>query len=185
MQVITGICNNFNLESIESPDSTCYNKYKSFWSKTMGFIDSYKRIEKICREQGYANGFSGYIEEMKIISDGDRYVSEWYSDLKRIKHYRWLRNKIVHEPEYTEANTCDYTDTVWLDSFYRRLLNGTDPLSMYRRAKSHPISRPTYQSRPTYRSRPYVPSRSGGSLDGCATWLCISALFILGIILLI
>lgn len=101
----------------------------------MGFMDSYKRLERFCGDASrQRQGVSAYIDEMYSIRDGAQYVRGWYADLKQLKHYRWIRNKIAHEPDCTEANMCSPADTQWIDDFYDRILNRTDPLSLYRQA---------------------------------------------------
>ena len=52
------------------------------------------------------------------------------------KHYRWVRNQISHEPGCNESNMCELDDEIWLNHFYSRIMNQTDPLSMYRKARS-------------------------------------------------
>ena len=100
----------------------------------MSFIDSYKKLEKICNEiYGDNHGISTYIETMTNIPSASRYVSRWDEDLKLLKHYRWIRNKIVHEPGCTEDNMCDYADIQWLNEFYSRIMTGNDPLTLYRK----------------------------------------------------
>lgn len=103
----------------------------------MEFIDSYKRLEKLCSEM-YSNnhGLSTYIDEMTNIPNGSSYVSDWNEDLKKLKHYRWVRNQIVHEPGRTEENMCDTEDVLWLNSFYARIMSVSDPLALYRKARS-------------------------------------------------
>ena len=84
----------------------------------MSFIDSYKRLEKLCSEMyGDPHGLSTYIDEMLGKPNGSYYVSGWNEDLKQLKHYRWVRNQIVHEPGCTEENMCEPSDAQWLDHF--------------------------------------------------------------------
>ena len=102
----------------------------------MGFIDSYKELEKLCSEMYNNNhGLSTYIDEMIKKSNGSHYVSGWNEDLKQLKHYRWIRNRIVHEPGCTEENMCDPDDAQWLDNFYSRIMSVSDPLALYRKAR--------------------------------------------------
>lgn len=101
----------------------------------MGFIDSYKRLEKLCSELLDSDrSISAYIDEMLNITDGAFHVKDWDRDLKKIKHYRWVRNRIVHEPGCTELNMCTAEDEKWIDDFYSRIINRTDPLALYRKA---------------------------------------------------
>lgn len=102
----------------------------------MKFIETYKQLEKLCGEvMNDDRRVSAYIEEMMRLSDGVYRVENWNEDLKKLKHYRWVRNKIVHEPDCTEATMCKAEDVVWLNQFRRRILNGTDPLALYRKSE--------------------------------------------------
>ena len=101
----------------------------------MGFINSYKHLEKLCGEIFADNGrISAYIDEMYATPQGSRYVKSWNEDLRKLKHYRWLRNQIVHEPDCSEENMCTPEDELWIDDFYSRILNQTDPLALYQKA---------------------------------------------------
>lgn len=98
----------------------------------MSFIDSYKRLEKLCSEMyGDPHGLSTYIDEMLGKPNDSYYVSGWNEDLKQLKHYRWVRNQIVHEPGCTEENMCEPSDAQWLDHFYSRIMSTNDPLALY------------------------------------------------------
>lgn len=120
----------------------------------MGFIDSYKHLEKLCGEiLADDKRISAYIDEMSVQVNGARYVRNWDEDLQKLKHYRWIRNKIAHEPGCTEANMCSREDELWLDEFYSRLMTQTDPLCLYSKAiNSHSVAKPvqkTTQDTPT------------------------------------
>ena len=105
----------------------------------MKFIDSYKKLEKICSEKyGENHGLSLYIDEMINIPSGEAVVPGWDEDLKQLKHYRWMRNKIVHDPECNEADMCEKSDVKWLENFYSRILSEKDPLSVYQRKINSP-----------------------------------------------
>ena len=100
----------------------------------MNFINSYKRLEQLCNDMfNDKHGVSIYIDKMINTSNGCYYVDSWNEDLKKLKHYRWVRNKIVHEPDYTEEDLCEHNDEVWLNNFYNRILNQKDPLALYRK----------------------------------------------------
>lgn len=100
-------------------------------------MDSYKHLDKICGEMFNANrGVSAYIDEMTSISDGEFYVSSWEEDLKKLKYCRFVRNRIAHDVACTEDNMCSSEDVECLEDFYSRIMNQTDPLSLYRLAKS-------------------------------------------------
>lgn len=101
----------------------------------MSFIDSYKHLEKLCGEVLNDNRrISAYIDEMIRTPNGSFYVKTWEEDLKKLKHYRWVRNQISHEPSCNEFNMCEPGDALWLDNFYARIMHQTDPLSLYHKA---------------------------------------------------
>ena len=55
----------------------------------MGFIDSYKHLEKLCGEVlNDDRRLPAYIDEMESTPNGYRYVPSWNEDLKKLKHYR-------------------------------------------------------------------------------------------------
>lgn len=104
----------------------------------MSFNESYKRLEKLCNEiYGDNYGVSRYIDEMINTPNGSRYVCGWDEDLKQLKHYRWVRNQIAHEPDCTEENMCEESDAQWLDDFRARLMSSNDPLAKYRKARNN------------------------------------------------
>ena len=101
----------------------------------MGFIDSYKHLDKLCGEvMNDDKRLSAYIDEMLKTTWGARLVGGWEDDLKQLKHYRWIRNQIAHEPDCREENMCEPNDALWLDHFYSRIMNQTDPLALYAKA---------------------------------------------------
>lgn len=107
----------------------------------MGFMTAYKRLEKLCGEvMGDKRGVTAYIDEMVRTPRGCRYVSGWDRDLKSLKHYRWVRNQIVHEPGCGEENLCEPRDALWLENFYERIMTQTDPLALCRKATLQPVS---------------------------------------------
>lgn len=53
----------------------------------MGFIESYKHLEKICGEiMNDERRLSAYIDEMLKKPNGAFYVIGWNEDLKQLKH---------------------------------------------------------------------------------------------------
>lgn len=137
----------------------------------MSFTDSYKRLEKLCSEiYGDNHGLSIYIDEMISKPNGAYYVSGWDEDLKQLKHYRWVRNQISHEPGCTEENMCKPSDAQWLENFRLRIMSSNDPLALYRKARNPqttPKPKQTYSSEPTNYTYPQskkAPSESAGCL---------------------
>lgn len=101
----------------------------------MRFMDAYKYLEQLCSDMlGDYHGVSAYIDAMRQIPYGRSYVAGWDSDLQLLSHYRRTRNRIVHEVGYTEEDLCTPEDIEWLNNFYDRIMNQTDPLALYRQA---------------------------------------------------
>lgn len=105
----------------------------------MSFINSYKRLEKLCNDMYGTNhgGVTCYIKDMEKHRDGNRYVKTWNEDYKQLKYYRHIRNMIVHDVDCEEKDMCDIKDTKWINNFYKRILNQSDPLALYRKHKWH------------------------------------------------
>ena len=100
----------------------------------------------------------------------------WVEDLKCLKHYRWVRNQIVHDPNSSEENMCDLSDAQWIDNFYDRIMKQGDPLAMYQKAtKPRPVAKPkplrqspqaqyTYSVQPVYSKKKAKKATGGGVL---------------------
>lgn len=154
----------------------------------MGFIDTYKHLEKLCGEVlNDDRRISAYIDEMLRTPGGSHYVRSWDADLNKLKYYRGVRNQISHEPGCTEQNMCAPEDELWLKEFYQRIMNQTDPLSLYRqktqlRPVGKSVSRPS-QSNSTH-TQTYNYRKAARKDIGCATLASISLLVVAGIIML-
>lgn len=100
------------------------------------FQEAYKSLDKLCREclSGY-DGVSGYIRLMENEWYGEHYVSTWNKDLRMLKHVRWVRNQLSHEVGTLESDICSWSDLEFVDDFYKRIINITDPLAMLRKAQ--------------------------------------------------
>ena len=102
----------------------------------MGFMDAYKRLEKLCGDvMDDSRRVTAYIDEMTSTPRGEYYVQTWNEDLRKLKHYRWVRNQIAHEEGCTELNMCTAEDERWINDFYTRMMQQNDPLALYYRAK--------------------------------------------------
>ena len=103
----------------------------------MGFIEEYKRLDRLCQDTMKAqSGIKAYTEEMEAHPKGYFYVESWNTDLKMLYHCRRIRNKISHEPGCSEDNMCSSDDELWLVRFYERILKQTDPLALYRKSQN-------------------------------------------------
>ena len=152
----------------------------------MGFINSYKRLEKLCNEIYDSNhGISAYIDDMARLTSASFYVFNWNAPAPvtslGLKHYRWIRNQIAHEPNCTEENMCEYGDAQWIDDFYDRIMNQSDPLAMYRKAtRPQPAATPkqhgqSSQLQYTYLVQPVFSKKKGRKAAGWIVLLIIAA----------
>ena len=96
----------------------------------VGFIKSYKHLDNLC-EDITGIGFTGYINDMEDRPSAEYHIAGWKQDYLKLKHYRYIRNQIAHENYAEEENMSSPEDTVWLDNFYNRIMNQTDPLALY------------------------------------------------------
>jgi hypothetical protein len=152
----------------------------------MGFMDAYKRLEKLCKDALQdEKGVSAYLELMEKTPRGAAKVENWEADYKQLKHYRWMRNKIAHDPEHTEETMCKSADEKWLKDFYKRIMEQTDPLALYRKATVR--KKPTPKPKP---QQPYVENRTVAQYaaapekkNGCIWFLIAGALAIAALVL--
>ena len=99
----------------------------------MNFINSYKKLEQLCNTMfDSKHGISIYIDKLSKIDNKDK-------DLKKLKHCRYLRNKIVHEPNCTEEKMCKKEDLEFLNCFYKKINSKKDPLYMYKKGLKQKI----------------------------------------------
>ena len=157
----------------------------------MGFIESYKHLEKLCGEVLNDNRrISAYIYEMENTPRDSYLVRGWDYDLKQLKHYRWVRNQIAHEPDCTEQNMCDESDAVWLDNFYSRIMNQTDPLALYYKAtKLRPAQKSTQTHMPettthTYSQPTANHKKASPNTAGCMKFLVGVLIIVVAIVLI-
>ena len=149
----------------------------------MGFIDSYKHLEKLCGDMLQTqHGVSAYIAEMESTPNGSYRVQGWGEDLKCLKHYRLVRNQIVHDPNSSEENMCDLSDAQWIDNFCDRIMKQGDPLAMYQKAtKPRPAAKPKQpcqspQLQHTYPVQPVSSKKKARKATGWIVLLIIAAL---------
>lgn len=98
----------------------------------MAFLEAYKRLDNLCKDMYSSDsGISTYIDNMKRIPTAGYKIKDWNSVYQKLVHYRHIRNQIVHENYATEENMCSESDTLWLENFYRQVLEIRDPLAQY------------------------------------------------------
>ena len=152
----------------------------------MGFMNSYKRLDNLCRDMN-GIGVKGYLEDMERISNGAYQVPGWKENYLELKHYRHIRNQIAHENYADEDTMCSDEDVAWVENFHQRILMQNDPLALYyKAAKSRFATKPAAPQVPL--SPPYIqtpqlnkPTRKP---VGCAAAL-LSAIAVIALVLFI
>ncbi len=98
------------------------------------FFEAFKKLEKLCNDvYSCEHGVSEYITKMEESEEkGLETVPLWHDQYKKIKHWRWLRNRLAHEGESGICTATDYTE---LRLFYDGMLAGKDPLTQLKKAE--------------------------------------------------
>lgn len=101
------------------------------------FQEQYKRLDSLCKDIfSSKDGVTQYIYEMENTPwDSRRFISNWDTIYKNLKHLRWVRNQLAHEIGTFEDDLCTANDIEWLSDFYTSILKTTDPLAQARKAK--------------------------------------------------
>ncbi len=152
----------------------------------MSFMSSYKHLDHLCQGMypNARNGVSGYIEDMERQPSGSYRVYGWDEDYKALKHYRWVRNQIAHEEYADEETMCEPGDIEWLENFYQRIMNQTDPLAL-----AYQASKPRVQNASAQQNHSDIPQHNCSYPQqkpkpiGCAT-LVIGAVLVVAAIAL-
>lgn len=96
----------------------------------MSFYKEYKRLDDLCRvEFNWDAGISAYIDKMKELPNGDRFVPDWKKDYKLLVHYKKIATQIIEENAWEEA-VCKEGDEDWIKGFAKRIEDQNDPLSL-------------------------------------------------------
>ncbi len=94
----------------------------------MSFLEYYKHVDNLLKRKLNSDiGVTRYLQEM---SEVGLYNTIEY---KKLRHYRHIRNEIVHENNVNENNSCTPQDEQWLKDFYHLVANNEDSLSIYRK----------------------------------------------------
>lgn len=112
------------------------------------FFEEYKRLDKLCSDMySCQNGVSEYISQMdNVYNFGLSYISSWSFDYKRLKHIRFLRNQIAHNPDIYQISKPE--DLNFVKNFYSRIISGNDPLTLLRQKKAVSYNTQTVDYKP-------------------------------------
>ena len=114
----------------------------------LDFQEEYKRLDRLCKDYlSIAEGVSEYIRQMEATPwSNRRYVLTWEDDYKQLKHVRWVRNQLAHEVGTLNSDICTEDDLYWVQSFYNRIINGSDPFTVIRKSKAEEALRAKQQA---------------------------------------
>ncbi len=148
------------------------------------FLDAYARLNKTLLgtylPQNGESGVKCYLRSMENVqSEGQRNIAQWNIDYFRLKDYLIRRNKMAHG-EFVSA---DFTqeDIDWIDAFRRRLLQGTDPISLLKKQNSQKPRPELTPTKPFYEGSRF----SGTDPFGCGMICSIIAVVTVAIWLLV
>ena len=97
----------------------------------MSFLESYKRLDNLCKDMFRSEkGVTTYIELMEQNRNKGKSIPMWDSEYRKLKHYRYVRNRLVHDNDVYESDMVDETDIQWIDNFRHRMLTLEDSLSV-------------------------------------------------------
>lgn len=143
----------------------------------MGFMTSYKRLDNLCKDMN-GIGVSGYIADMEDLKNDMFSVPEWKDDYYKLKHYRYIRNRISHDNDADEESLCSIEDTRWIENFYQKIISQSDPLALNRKKLIGNTNKPLNNQAEIHYHVPKSNSKDNDSKG------LIPSLILLGIILL-
>lgn len=101
------------------------------------FQEEYKRLDNLCKDcLKSREGVSEYIRQMASTPWSERrYANTWEIEYEQLKHIRWIRNQFAHEVGTLDYDICTEDDLEWVQSFYDRIINGSDPFAEIQKAR--------------------------------------------------
>ena len=102
------------------------------------FQEEYKKLDALCKDLlKTETGVTDYINQMEsTIPKKSALVTCFADDYKKLKHYRWVRNKLAHEVGALDEELCDSDDVKWIVDFSRKIKKLQDPLSLIQNNKN-------------------------------------------------
>lgn len=90
------------------------------------FLEKYKHLDKLCRDMfGTEKGVTDYINSAR----NNIYLQN-NADIKTLVRLRHIRNQLGHDIDAFNTPMCSQRDIDWLDNFYKKVYNVSDPLSL-------------------------------------------------------
>lgn len=90
------------------------------------FLEKYKHLDKLCCDMfGTEKGVTDYINSAR----NNIYLQN-NADIKTLVRLRHIRNQLGHDIDAFNTPMCSQRDIDWLDDFYKKVYNVSDPLSL-------------------------------------------------------
>ena len=123
------------------------------------FFEMYKRLDNLCRDMySCRNGVSEYISQMEQAAYQGKYkVYSWEADYKKLKHLRWVRNRIAHDSGVFQI--CEPHD---IDDVHALLRKITEARPLYKKTEYRQQTA-TQQNRHTINCQPEKNKSSAGA----------------------
>ncbi|MBQ9735193.1 MAG: hypothetical protein IJV96_00215 [Clostridia bacterium] len=139
---------------------------------SIDFQEEYKRLDHLCKDcLRSGEGVSEYIRQMEATAySGRRFVRTWEDDYQQLKHVRWVRNQLAHEVGTLESDICTEEDLAWVESFYERIINGTDPFTLLRKAKEEEARRAAQRARAEKQEIKSLPQQQTPPVESRSIW---------------
>ncbi len=152
------------------------------------FLNEYIRLEKLCKElykdlpREELRGVWNYTQDMKNTPPYiSKNIPDWNYHLRELERIRRTKNNWSHQVDGTKLMPFTKDDIKYLKSFRQSILDGSDPLSLSRKAakKSKNSKRITTQTYVYNTNRNYknTPKKAKASFPSVLFW----ALFTLGV----
>ncbi len=98
---------------------------------SVNFLKIYKKLDQLIKDTLQTDeGVTEYINMLAKLSLDGELEQLRRADYRGLKHIRWIRNKLVHEPDTLESGLCTSDDVIYTTDFYNRLMEGKDCLSV-------------------------------------------------------
>lgn len=103
------------------------------------FLESYKRLERLCGEIYGGNGVMAYLDQMREVPEWERqWIPGWREDWRNLHRLKRIRNELTHDSGSLYRNMADWSDVRWLENFRERILHTEDPLSLLQKRRNPP-----------------------------------------------
>lgn len=114
----------------------------SYRDHNIALLEAFGRLDKLCGEcfaQPY--GVTLYISEMESLKNtAAPAISDFDSDLQRLKTVRHKRNRLAHGEIPFDLFCAEAADVQFCDRLYQSILQQRDPLSLYERSAAQSVS---------------------------------------------